>query len=76
MTEEMCLYPLGSESLWQSPMLNAPSRHGGKDARYRDTDERVRSSIDDGDRIVGAIEERCLAIELQGRTGPSSGRRA
>ena len=34
----------------------------GKDAESRDTCERVRSSSDEGDRIVGAIEERFLAL--------------
>ncbi len=34
----------------------------GKDTEYRDTCECVRSSIDEGDRIVGAIEERFLAL--------------
>ena len=36
----------------------------GKDAEYRDTYGRVRSSIDEVDRIVGAIEERRLALGL------------
>lgn len=36
----------------------------GKDAEYRDTYERARSSIDEVDRIIGAIEERCLALGL------------
>jgi len=46
----------------------------GRDAEYRDTYERVRSSIDDVDRVVGAIEERRLAlghskVELVRRVG-------
>ena len=36
----------------------------GKDAKHRDTYERVRSSIDEVDRIVGAIEEKRLALGL------------
>jgi hypothetical protein len=46
----------------------------GRDAEYRDTYEHVRSSIDEVDRIVGAIEKRRLAlghskVELVRRVG-------
>ncbi len=36
----------------------------GRDAEYRDTYERVRSSIDEVNRIIGVIEERRLAPRL------------
>jgi ribosome-binding protein aMBF1 (putative translation factor) len=36
----------------------------GKSAEYRDAYERTRSSIDEVDRIVAAIEERRLALGL------------
>jgi ribosome-binding protein aMBF1 (putative translation factor) len=36
----------------------------GKNAEHRDAYERARSAIDEVDRIVGAIEERRLALGL------------
>ena len=49
---------LGQRILMETTDAECSFETRGKGAEYRDTYERVRSSIDEGDRIVGAILER------------------
>lgn len=64
MTKRICSASLGQRIPIATTNAERSFETRGNDTEHRDTYEHVRSFIDEVDRIVGAIEEKRLALGL------------